>query len=249
MTGKVEDFKAVFAKRGGMAKQNRFGIFMTPPSGGLLNPDVQGIAASVISGNFEPGQLINDPRDIALLCENCSLPGRTITSIDHTEGKQVYKIPNGFVNEDITFSFYLTQDYYIKKIFTTWQYKVIDFQNYVMGYEDEYTADVVIHQLDNNNIPIYGIRLLKAFPINVSAITLDNAAENAIQKVTVTLSYENYIEEGAISSALSAGKTIGNALSNTLPADLGSRFDQSLNSVSGFVNDRLNAASRFFDRL
>ena len=38
----VDSIKGVFSKRGGAARQNRFAIFMTPPSQSLINLDLQG---------------------------------------------------------------------------------------------------------------------------------------------------------------------------------------------------------------
>ena len=77
----VDDFKATIGRRSGLARQNRFAIFMTPPGQTLLNLDLQNAAANLISGSFSLGSLVNDPRDIALLCESCQFPGRQIQTL------------------------------------------------------------------------------------------------------------------------------------------------------------------------
>lgn len=187
--------------------QNRFAVYMQPPAASLLNLDIQGAITSAISGNFSIKNAFNDPRDISLLCESCSLPGRQITTMDYQSIRQAIKMPNGYINEDITFSFHLTHDYYIKKMFDKWVSAVIDFKNYRVRYQNEYTTDVIIQQLDKKNVPIYGIKLYKAFPVTINSINLDNTAENTPQKVSVTMAYEDYAVEGGLSSALSAIKT------------------------------------------
>ena len=70
----LESFGANIGKHGGLAVQNRFAVIMTPPQASLLNFDLQGSVSSLLSGTFSLGSLINDPRDVALLCESCSSP-------------------------------------------------------------------------------------------------------------------------------------------------------------------------------
>jgi hypothetical protein len=203
----INDIKGTIGKHGGVAMQNRFAVYMQPPAASLLNIDLQNIAVSLISGNFKASNLINDPRDIAFLCESCNMPGRQITTIDYQSNAHPEKIPYGFINEDVTFTFLLTQDYYIKKIFDKWSNMVINSEKYNVGYHNDYTTDVVIQQLNKKNLPVYGVVLQKAYPVTFSSITLDNTSENSIQKFSVTMAYENFKEEGALSSALSSVRT------------------------------------------
>lgn len=210
----INDIKAAVTKHGGIAMQNRFAVYMQPPAASLLNLDIQGAITSAISGNFSIKNAFNDPRDISLLCESCSLPGRQITTMDYQSIRQAIKMPNGYINEDITFSFHLTHDYYIKKMFDKWVSAVIDFKNYRVRYQNEYTTDVIIQQLDKKNVPIYGIKLYKAFPVTINSINLDNTAENTPQKVSVTMAYEDYAVEGGLSSTLSAIKTSIGGITN-----------------------------------
>lgn len=203
----INDLKGAIGKHGGVAMQNRFAVYMQPPAASLLNIDLQNIAVSLISGNFRASSLINDPRDIGILCESCTLPGRQITTVDYQSYAHPEKIPYGFINEEVTFTFLLTQDYYVKKMFDKWAKSVIDPDKYTAGYADKYTTDVVIQQLNKENLPVYGVKLKGAYPVTFSSVTLDNTAENSIQKFSVTMAYENFTEEGAIESAISTIKT------------------------------------------
>ena len=87
----IDKIKSVIGKRGGLAKQNRFNVIFTPPSGGLLNIG-GGILGALASGG-NPGSLINDPRDISLLAENITIPGRNLNTLDYIAEKQAVKIP------------------------------------------------------------------------------------------------------------------------------------------------------------
>jgi hypothetical protein len=217
----INDLKSAIAKHGGVASPNRFAVYMTPPAQTLLNLDIQGSLGAALSGNFKVGNLLNDPRDIALLCESCNMPGRIITTLEYQSIRQAQKIPNGYINEDVTFSFILTQDYYMKKMFDKWMGIVIDLQKYRAQYQKNYTTDVIIHQLDKNNIPIYGVKLKRAYPIVLGGIGLDNNSENTVQKLTVTMTFDDFEQEDVLDTSLSAIGTVGGLLNNSLNAGKG----------------------------
>jgi hypothetical protein len=197
----IDNLKSTIGKRGGLAKTNRFQVFFTPPQGSLLS--AQGIIGALTSGGGLKS-MINDPRDISLLCENVTIPGRQITTLDYIADKQSVKIPYGFINEDVTCSFLLTNDYYMKTVFDGWVEQVFDSESYRAKFKKDFTSDVVIQQLNEKNIPVYGVRLENAFPTTVTGITLDNNSESAVQKINVTFSYDNYVPEGPLSSTMSA---------------------------------------------
>jgi hypothetical protein len=167
----IEDLKAQLIKRSGPAHQNRFKLVATLP------PAVRSIS---------------NGEDLSILCENCILPGRQINTFDYQLLRQSIKVPNGYINEDVSFTFLLTNDYYVKKIFDLWASSTINFSNYRAKYLENYAGTFEIWQLDKDDKQIYGVRLTNAFPISLTAITLDNNAENTLQKFTVTVAYEDF---------------------------------------------------------
>lgn len=215
----IDNLKATIAKKGGVAMQNRFQVFFTPPTANsvrsLLNKDpkslVGDLAKNAVKGG-SPLNIIPDPRDISILCESVNIPGRQISTIDYTAEKQTIKIPYGVINEDVTMSFILTNDYYMKKLFDSWQSGAFDVNRYRAGYKNDFTADVIIQQLNQQNIPVFGVKLEGAFPVTVSSISLDNNSENTIQKLSVTLSYDNFVSEDIVDTVKSAAGSVGAAL-------------------------------------
>ena len=206
----VDSLKGVFSKRGGVSRANRFAIFMTPPSQSLLNLDLQGALSSALSGGFDPASLLNDPRDLAMLCESCSLPGLELTTLDYQTISFPIKLPNGYNAPDVEFSFLLTNDYYVRKMFDNWLNLIVPRDTYKVAYRDTYATDIVIQQLNEKNVPVYGMRLENAFPISQSSIELNQTSADSLQKLTVSFTYENMKPEGAITSVLSGvGTTIG----------------------------------------
>ena len=201
----IDTLKSTISKRGGLAKANRFNLIFSSPASGILNLS-GGVLSSWISGG-SGWALINDPRDISLLAENVTLPGRQISTIEYIAEKQTVKIPYGIINEDVTASFLLTNDYYIKNMFDDWLKVCFDVENYRAKFKDDFAVDVVIQQLNEKNLPVYGVRLEKAFPTTVASITLDNNSESTVQKLSVTFSYENYVPEALVSSTISGARS------------------------------------------
>ena len=200
----IDTIKSVISKKGGLAPQNRFQVIFAPPAVSLLNLNPENIVGSIISGGFSIQNLINDPRDISILCSKATLPGRTISTFDADMHVQQNKYPQTFIDEEVTMTFRLTNDYYIKNMFETWMSGIFDTESYRVGFKSDYSVDVVIQQLNQNNIPVYGVRMEKCFPTNLSAVELDNAANDTMQEVTVTWAYDKYKPEGPISSTASA---------------------------------------------
>ena len=213
----IDDFKSVISRRSGLAPANRFAIFMSPPSQTLLNLDLQNAASNLLSGNFGPGQFVNDPRDVAILCESCSLPGRQIQTLDkqHMNYRQSIKIPQGYFNEDVNFVFHLTNDYHMKKLFDRWLDMIVNSETYNIAYKKDFVTDVTIQQLNQRNVPVYGIKLKNAFPVTVNTIELDNSSTET-QKLNVTLTYEDYETEGSIASSIGGVKNIIGGVLNRL---------------------------------
>ena len=206
----IDRLKSTVSKKGGLAKANRFNVMFTPPSGSLLNFDVESIISSAISGNFNSKNLINDPRDIALLCDSVSIPGKQISTFEHQTVRQSKKIPYGTIHDDVSLGFLLTNDYYMKTLFDKWINSIVDTDKYCIAYKEDIVTDVIIQQLDEQDIPIYGIKLEGAFPVSMSEIAFSNESTSQIQKLNVSFAYDKYVPQGALSST---GSAIRSALS------------------------------------
>lgn len=195
----IDNLKSVVAKKGGLARPNRFNVIFTPPSQSILNLDVGSIIGSVISGNFEADNLINDPRDISLLCQSVTLPGRNISTFDHQDFKQSNKFPYTFIDDDVTISFLLTNDYYMRKMFDNWMSNIFSADSYIVGYKKNYAVDLIIQQLDQKNTPVYGTRLEKAFPTAIDSTELSQDGQEVV-RMSVTFAYDKFVPEGPLSS-------------------------------------------------
>jgi hypothetical protein len=206
----IDDLKSAINRRGGLASANRFSIYIQQP---LLNLSLDNLATGILSGGGI-GTVLNDPRDMSLLCESCSIPGRQITTSEYVTVDHGVKKPYTYINEDVTFTFHLTEDFYIRKVFDSWMGRVIDTDTHRLNYKETYVQDVIIQQLAKNGVPIYSVKLREAFPISVNAIELNNSAENTTQKVTVTMAYKDFEPLDLAESVVGSANIIKNGLTS-----------------------------------
>jgi len=205
----IDQLKATISKKGGLSQANRFNVMFTPPQGSLLNSDPATLIGGLASGGGL-SNIVNDPRDISLLAESVNLPSSQITTLDHIAEKQSVKIPYAVIQEEVTMTFLLTNDYYIKNMFDKWGQSIIDLETYRVAYKKDIVTDVVIQQLNKQNIPIYGVKLENAFPTTIGGIALSNESADTPNKLTVTFSYDKYVVEDGLTSAISGvGAALG----------------------------------------
>ena len=211
--GSIDTLKASVAAKGGLARTNRFNVIFTPPKQSLLNLNPEVLVGQLLSGDTPSVRsLINDPRDISMLCQTVSLPSRSISTTDYMADKQSNKFPNTLIDGDIDMTWILTNDYYMKTMFDGWLSSIIDMDTYTLGYKNDFATDVIIQQLNIDNIPVYGVKLEKAYPVAVNQIDLDNNSENEVAKLTVSWAYDKYVVEGPVSSTKSAIKNAASLL-------------------------------------
>ena len=195
----IDTMKSTINRRGGVARGNRYAVYITHPSKGMnsfLKFDPATLLSNLISGDgVNLGDFISDPRDMFLLCQSASLPGKRITTTEATHNHNRTKKPYSMMTEEVSMSFLLTNDYYVKKYFDMWQNMIIDDSgdHYKTMYKRDYSTDVTIQQLSTSNdfVPGYSIQLLNAYPIQVSSVELSNGGDGLLE-VSVTWEYDNW---------------------------------------------------------
>lgn len=169
----IDEFKATVGKRGGFARSNRWSVIIVPPTQAFSTTD--------------------EARDLNLLCDECSLPGRQIQTFEHSYYGKEIKVAENYINEDVSFTFHLTSDFFIKSIFDRWSNLIINRDSFKLHYASVYKRDVAIYQHDTNNKVVYAVKLIDAFPISVQSISLGGASDET-QKVTVDFTYKEFTE-------------------------------------------------------
>lgn len=184
----IEELKSKLISKGGLAVSNQF-LVELPPMGET------------------------DGRTLNILCKDVTLPGKQIMTLDRTIGLYQEKVANGFAVEDVTMTFYMPNDYSIKKYFDTWRSKILYKEpngSLVVGYKKDYVEDIVIRQLkkpvarkgfdigivnvdfDVLRKSIYSVKLIEAFPTSLSSIQLSSEQDQLVE-FTIQFSYTDWV--------------------------------------------------------
>ena len=218
----IDSIKSTINRRGGLARGNRFAVYVSHPSKGLnsfLKFDPATMLSNLISGDgVHIGDFISDPRDIFLLCNSCSIPGKRISTTEADHNHHLAKKPYSSATDEVSMTFTLTNDYYIKRYFDLWQEMIIDtsHDHYKAAYKRDYCKDVIIQQLSTSNhmIPGYTVKLLNAYPIQVGAVELANESEGSLQ-INITWEYDNFKNIGLIDGFENIAGTLLDSLNAT----------------------------------
>ena len=161
---------------GDFARKYNYEIFFSPPGG---------IRASV---------------ETMLRCETFGFPGQNIsTSIDDLRTGPSREHAIGVTYAPITATFLTSKELVEKKMFTTWQYLMIDAKaesptpTYRIGYYKDYVADVKVKQFDDAGKNTYSIKLLDAFPKTI--VQQDLAlADGELHRLSVEFVFNRWVQ-------------------------------------------------------
>ena len=103
-------------------------------------------------------------------------------------------MPYGFLHDDVSLTFNVTNDYALKLYFEAWQARIINPVTYELSYKSNYAKNVNIHQLDHNENVIYTCKLLEAYPTTMNAIQLSDE-QNGLVEINVQLSFKDWRPE------------------------------------------------------
>ena len=113
--------------------------------------------------------------------------------------------------------FMLTQDFFIRNMMDEWMGAMFDVKNYAVSYKDEYQTDITIQQMDKEkNRPLYGVKLINAYPTSYGGLTLGNANESTPQKMSITFGYDKFEVLSPIGGLLAGAKDAVDRIINIL---------------------------------
>jgi hypothetical protein len=125
---------------------------------------------------------------VGLFCDNAQLPGTTILSTPARTFGEVREVPYELQFDPVNLSFYIDNNWMVKKFFDDWRIKVFDFESRVSGYYKEYVRDVTIYCYNKDNQESYTVKLYEAFPKTIGSVALDYGNKE-VPKLAVTLQY------------------------------------------------------------
>ena len=130
---------------------------------------------------------------VPYLCEAASLPASTIEVAEGWyRGRRVpFAGERNFQPWTLTF---LNENFEVYNAFQSWSNSMnnVSTNQGVIDWS-QYTTQLVVNQLDRNDNVIKTFTFQGAFPIDVSAIDLNFASNNQIEKFNVTFDYTNWV--------------------------------------------------------
>jgi hypothetical protein len=207
----IDELKGIASAKLGFARNNNFLVE-------LPNLGVRGGLAGLLGGFAGflpsiPGITGDAPqsgsRELNVLCESVTMPGRQILTSERRIGNVVEKVGYGYAVDDVSMTFYLMNDYGVKNYFDAWMNTVFNNETYEPGYKKDYAKSVKIHQLRKPIVglsqgigpirinlgvgagSVYSVELEEAFPTTMQQIDFTNE-QDGIVRVTVQLSFTNW---------------------------------------------------------
>lgn len=132
-----------------------------------------------------------DMEELNLLCDEVNLPGKQILTNERQIGVKFEKMVNGYAVDDLSLTFYLTNNYNAKRYFEEWSQSAITYNRGEVVYKNEYVKDFSIFQLDTEGNEIYGCKIFEAFPTTLNPVQMANQLTD-VTRYNVQLSYTDW---------------------------------------------------------
>lgn len=143
----------------------------------------------------ELGVTTNDSHQLTFLCEAARLPGKAFATIDNRAYGPQYKtpyLPSYSDTEEVALTFRLTRTMQERKLFDAWLNNIADPFTNDFNFYKEYISTIEIIQLDQEDNPVYGVRLLEAYPLSIQGNELDMGANDSYHKMQVAFTYRKW---------------------------------------------------------
>ena len=173
----IEDFTSKLFSTG-LARTNRWQVFIEIPEKVFSKRNL-GIQKSELKDEMK------------IFSNSATIPGRSLATFEAYQHRRPVKLPYQRQMEDVSINFILNENYFIRKLFESWVQYPINEENNMAKYISEYSTNVIIEQLNIQDEVIFGIKLIKAYPISFQSIELDQS-ENSFETLNVTFTYFNY---------------------------------------------------------
>jgi hypothetical protein len=198
----------------GILSPARYEIVIASPSPIIENRNISTLRSMGFSGT-------DAMRRLSETCEVAMIPGRNISSQPNKIlGGQVREMPyESIYSGDLDLTFRIGQDMFERVYFEKWMDSVINKDNHNHSYYDNYTRDIYISQLTQDDSVVYQVVLRECYPKTVNPLPLSAATTNDYQKQSVSIAFRKYEVIDSDTTEESAPRTIRQGRGFTTPFD------------------------------
>lgn len=98
-------------------------------------------------------------------------------------------ITSEYGGEGLAFTFHVDRDMRVRRFFEDWMHAIINPYTFTVGYLKDYSTNVIIRQLDEQDNVTHEVELLEAFPRNMNLMDLNNASTNQTHRLNILFAY------------------------------------------------------------
>ena len=178
MAETVYSINKLRSKIGEFAKGHRYSVIITPPA--------------FLSTSTVPDLL-------QYVCEAVSLPTKGIASNAHDIYGTPREIPYRETFTESALSFFIDDDFNVKRFFDQWQANIINPESGNVNYWNNFVGNIKIARLKNDSIDMtaapeqkYEIELVDAYPSAVGEIALGHTQGGEVLRLSVTFKYRRW---------------------------------------------------------
>ena len=134
-----------------------------------------------------------DTSTLAMRVESAELPGKSIPTSDARLYGPIRKIPYNLSFIDSTFTFMCSDNFLVeKRFFDDWADLIVNPDTFDVEYHDNLVGTINLQLFNDENLLMYEVQYMEAFPINISAMNVGFAQMNDYAKFSVTFSYRKW---------------------------------------------------------
>ena len=175
----VDTLKAEINNLGGFAKNNKFSVVISAPSG---IPALQNNAIL---------------RRLSFFCDTVSLPTKSLATYEKQIYGPVKAMPYRMTFTEASMSFYLPDEMPEKRFFDFWQDAIVSTKTGNISYYEDYVCDITIQKfsrtaVDFSDTPTYTVKLFDAWPSIVSEVQLSHSGGTEAMKLPVTFQFKKW---------------------------------------------------------
>lgn len=168
----LSDFKAQIFRKG-LARQNRFEVTIPNPP---------------VSADRGANRAVN------LLVDSAQFPLLSLQTKPFKIFGPSYQMPysSEYGGEGVPIQFHVDRDMTVKRFFDQWMEAIVvggSQSSFAVNYQSNYTTDIQIKQLDEQENIVYGVTLIDAFPRFMNVLELSNSSQNETHKLNITFAF------------------------------------------------------------
>lgn len=183
----LSDLKASFGRQGGPLLTNKFLLSFAGINAG--NNSAWASPMMALMGGASEGL-----NDLSIFVDTMTLPGKIINPVEYTMWDKPYQLPSQMTSDDFSVEFYVTSNGILRFFFKEWINWIINDEDQLLRYYDEYVCDAVAVTHNTSGDPNYKYTLTGVYPLSFGGYQLSTGTTEVV-KLSVKFAYHKIKEE------------------------------------------------------